>query len=386
MYTGYEWEDRRALMESSIDTFIDECSFREFFNRVREDIIGQDEELIKACYNVYRYMEGLANGRKTKSNFIISAPSGSGKTEFYRSVKKIINDVYRCKIPIVQIDMSSFTEVGYKGRNVSEILKELVCSGSQCGEGIVFLDEFDKKLIHSVTGDGVNLNGGVQNGLLAMIEGYKYSASKIDDFELIKGGNRKFDTGKTLFIGLGAFQACREKKVKDDEKISLGFAIQKETEKIDIYTDIDYQDILDFGCCAELLGRFSQVVNFHKLSDEAYARILKEYVSKLDYLPCGCRVMVTNEGADDFLQFANSEMGIREMKRRLDATIQPNIIKMMLDGERKEGTCIIVNGYLKTEETAYHTGESQENEDDNSEYVYKKGLKPVRKADGCPFE
>lgn len=375
MYVEREWENSKYMVMDKISAFVDACSFGEFYKLVKNDIIGQDEELAKACYNVYKYLEALADGKKSKANFIISAPSGCGKTEFYRCIKKIINDRYKCDLPIIQIDMSSFTEVGYKGRNASEIINEIVNQGSRYGEGIVFLDEFDKKLTMYELSSRNDLNMGLQHGLLAMIEGCMACSGE---------NQRKINTELTLFIGLGAFQQCRENKAKKDSRKSIGFAWQEEKELTDIYMDIDYQDILDYGCCTELLGRFSQIINFHRLSDEAYIRILKKYISKIDYLPFGCKVLLSKDGAKDFLTFANSEMGIREMRRRLDVTIQPNIIKLMLDEDRKKGTCIIVKGYLKTEELTYRIVrdklECENFKEDDDEF-----FRPIEKNDNCPF-
>lgn len=367
-----------ADMEMRLFSFLQKVSFADFLSRIRNDIVGQDESLAEACCLVYRYLQAIATGKAYKPNFIITAPSGCGKSQFFRSINKLINNVGRVGFPIIQEDLSSFSEVGYVGRNTTDILRDLVDTGSIHGEGIVFLDEFDKKLKPSRTSAGDDINRGVQNGLLVMVEGKEYqgilcrpkSNGALINYENVK--TRTVDTGKCLFIGLGAFSDLRNEKVRKATKSQFGFGSGETSASSDIYTDITYQDILDFGCSVELLGRFSQVINFHRISDSYYKRILRDYVSHAEMLPDNCRAIITAEGENDFvLQFADSVFGVRELKRRCDETIQKAIIKLMLgeDGRNNEGTCIIINGYLKAEALPE-----------------EKIMIPVREDDGCPFK
>ncbi len=332
-------EDRFGLK-----TFLKNTSFKSFYDQIRANIIGQDEQLLIACSNVYRYVQALSEGKTIQSNFLITAPSGCGKSQFFREIRKILEPY----IPVLQIDLSSFTSAGFIGREVSDITRELADAGSKNGEGIIFLDEFDKKVMPCFNSAGDNMNLKVQYELLTMVEGANFSR-----FSGAKKCVVNADTANTLFVGLGAFEEVRKQKLRNANKSTIGFtsAIAKEAsdKPTDIYLDLVYKDLIDIGgCCTQLMGRFSQVINFHRINDEDYLMIVKQYVRDMPNLPDNCSVSITEDGAKDFLQFADSEMGIREVRRALDLTVQKDIIDMLLDGQNKE-THIVITGYMKTE-------------------------------------
>lgn len=327
-----------------LKTFLKNTSFKSFYDQIRTNIIGQDEQLLIACSNVYRYVQALSEGKTIQSNFLITAPSGCGKSQFFREIRKTLEPY----IPVLQIDLSSFTSAGFIGREVSDITRELANAGSKNGEGIIFLDEFDKKVMPSFNSAGDNMNLKVQYELLTMVEGATFSR-----FDGAKKCVVNTDTANTLFVGLGAFEEVRKQKLRKANKSTIGFtsAIAKEAsdKPTDIYLDLVYKDLIDIGgCCAQLMGRFSQVINFHRINDEDYLRIVKQYVRDMPSLPDNCSVSITEDGAKDFLQFADSEMGIREVRRALDLTVQKDIIDMLLDGQNEE-THIVITGYMKTE-------------------------------------
>jgi ATP-dependent protease Clp ATPase subunit len=353
-----ETESSTATASQKAADFIRKTSFRAFYDAVRLNIIGQDNELAMACSNVYRYMQALAKGEVYKRNFIITAPSGTGKTQFYRELKRILSPY----IAVIIIDSSTITPSGFKGRNVSDVFKELFCSQSEEGEALIFLDEIDKIIAPSYSSEGTNINGAVQASLLTFIEGTSSTLSKIDNGKKIE---KKLDTGRSLIVGLGAFQNIRNRKKQlANPKKTLGFAIERDETERDIpdgqglYSILEYQDIIQYGASEELMGRFNQIINFRKIDDDAYLRIIYNYVANMADLPENCRVRITNEGAKDFLRFAGSEMGIREIHRRLDNTIQQEVIKLMLNDDADSFTSITINGYMNTFTVEYDTEEA----------------------------
>lgn len=178
---------------------------REMLNYVLGRIKGQDNEIRRAVYIVYEYLKSIASGKPMHSvSWIITAPSGSGKTEFYRSIRDFFKEK-KIPVPVIQYDLSRITETGFKGAESSEILKLAYKVNGTSGYAIFFLDEADKRFIPSYSGNGQDANRAVQAELLTMVEG---TIRSIDENE----PSTTFDTNKTMFVFMGAFQDLRERK------------------------------------------------------------------------------------------------------------------------------------------------------------------------------
>ena len=88
-------------------------------------IIGQHEAKVAvaiALRNRYRRSKLSAEMREeiTPKNIIMKGPTGVGKTEIARRLAKVV------KAPFVKVEATKFTEVGYVGRDVESIIRDLV--------------------------------------------------------------------------------------------------------------------------------------------------------------------------------------------------------------------------------------------------------------------
>ena len=149
-------------------------SFQDFYDDISSQVIGQPN-LKKFLANVYNYLKRLANNLPTNNNVILAAPSGSGKTETYRALKRYFNE-YIPGFPINILDLSQITSAGFKGSEPSEIINPFIMGNTAFG--LCFLDEFDKKLEPSYTNKNVDANREVQNNLLTIIEGSNVTTKK----------------------------------------------------------------------------------------------------------------------------------------------------------------------------------------------------------------
>ncbi|MCI5820083.1 MAG: AAA family ATPase, partial [Acidaminococcus sp.] len=88
-------------------------------------IIGQHDAKVAvaiALRNRYRRSKLSEEMREeiTPKNIIMKGPTGVGKTEIARRLAKIV------KAPFVKVEATKFTEVGYVGRDVESIIRDLV--------------------------------------------------------------------------------------------------------------------------------------------------------------------------------------------------------------------------------------------------------------------
>lgn len=88
-------------------------------------VIGQDaakKAVAIALRNRYRRMELSADMQEeiTPKNMLMIGPTGVGKTEIARRLAKIV------KAPFVKVEATKFTEVGYVGRDVESMVRDLV--------------------------------------------------------------------------------------------------------------------------------------------------------------------------------------------------------------------------------------------------------------------
>ena len=98
---------------------------KEIVKILNEYIIGQDEakkSVAIALYNRYRRMQLPKQMQReiTPKNLLMAGPTGVGKTEIARRLATIV------EAPFVKVEATKFTEVGYVGRDVESMVRDLV--------------------------------------------------------------------------------------------------------------------------------------------------------------------------------------------------------------------------------------------------------------------
>ena len=98
---------------------------REIVRELDRYIIGQDEAkraVAVALRNRYRRARQPDDIRDevTPKNILMVGPTGVGKTEIARRLAKLVD------APFVKVEATKFTEVGYVGRDVDSIIRDLV--------------------------------------------------------------------------------------------------------------------------------------------------------------------------------------------------------------------------------------------------------------------
>jgi len=98
---------------------------KQIVSELNQYIIGQDaakRAVAIALRNRWRRMQvdPSLRGEITPKNILMIGPTGVGKTEIARRLAKLAN------APFIKIEATKFTEVGYVGRDVESIIRDLV--------------------------------------------------------------------------------------------------------------------------------------------------------------------------------------------------------------------------------------------------------------------
>jgi endopeptidase Clp ATP-binding regulatory subunit ClpX len=242
-----------------------------------------------------------------KNNVLMIGPTGVGKTY----IIKLIAD--KIGVPFVKGDATKFSETGYVGGDVEDLVRDLVREAdddielAQCG--IVYIDEIDKiASSRSLIGADVSRTG-VQRALLKPMEETEVDLkvphdpiSMIQEIEQFrktgKRDKRSVNTGNILFIMSGAFTDLGPIIEKRLSKQGIGFGarIRKSEENIDILKHVRSEDLIKFGFETEFVGRLPVRAVFEHLTEDDLYQILKNpnnpiiLGKKLDFAAYGIEV------------------------------------------------------------------------------------------------
>ena len=107
------------------DTLVSSLSPREIVSELDRFVVGQNKAkkaVAVALRNRWRRqaLKGEMKNEVLPKNILMIGPTGVGKTEISRRLSKL------AEAPFVKVEATRFTEVGYVGRDVEQIVRDLV--------------------------------------------------------------------------------------------------------------------------------------------------------------------------------------------------------------------------------------------------------------------
>jgi ATP-dependent Clp protease ATP-binding subunit ClpC len=320
---------------------------------LKEQIVGQDEAILKLSKAIRRTRAGLKDPRRPIGSFIFLGPTGVGKTEMAKALARYLFDSEEA---LIRIDMSEYMEKfnvsrlvgappGYVGYEEGGQLTEKV---RRKPYSVVLLDEIEKA------------HPDVFNVLLQVL----------DDGILTDSLGRRVDFKNTIMIMTSNIGTR-------DIKNTGGFGFGLNTAK-DKYESMKntIEDAVKRVFNPEFLNRIDDTIIFHSLEREHIMKVIDIQMKDLVKRMHSMNITVDlAKAAKEFLvdKGYDPTFGARPLRRALQKYVEDPLAEEILKGRFGDGSKVRVKFNKKAEELrfvdaskrkAVKTGEIDEQEEE----------------------
>lgn len=285
--------------------------------KLHERVIGQDEAVISVSDAIIRARSGLKDINKPIGSFIFLGPTGVGKTELAKSLAEAMFDSEK---NMIRIDMSEYMEKysvsrligaapGYVGYEEGGQLTEAVRRNPY---SVILFDEIEKA------------HPDVFNILLQVL----------DDGRLTDSQGRTVDFKNTIIImtsNIGStylIDGIKEDGTIDEENKKLVDSALRNSFK------------------PEFLNRIDDIVMFKPLTSDQIYKIIDLLIADISKrLESRDITIELSKKAHEYIleKSYNVEYGARPIKRFLQANIETNLGRKIIEGNIMEGDHVIID-------------------------------------------
>ena len=340
------------------------------FNRIRHQQARADE------------MPSLVGS--IKNNILMMGPTGVGKTYMVRLI------AHKLGVPFVKGDATKFSETGYVGGDVEDLVRDLLREADGDVEraqyGIIYIDEIDKiASAQNLIGADVSRTG-VQRALLKPMEETEVDLkvphdpiSMLQEIEQFrKTGQRDsttLNTKNVLFIMSGAFTGLDKiiKKRLTDQSIGFGASFHTPIAQTDILSQVKSEDLIAYGFETEFVGRLPVRSIFEHLVEADLLEILKNpnnpIISgkKLDFAAYGIKIKFDEQAlASIAAQAYDENTGARGLVSAVEAALLP--FERRLPSTRVKKLAVSLVALQNTPKWLAKLEATPENADNQSEF------------------
>jgi len=288
-----------------------------------------------------------------KNNVLMIGPTGVGKTYIIKLIAQKLG------VPFVKGDATKFSETGYVGGDVEDLVRDLVYEANDSIElaenGIIYIDEIDKiASSQNLIGHDISRTG-VQRALLKPMEetdvDLKVPHDPISQIQAIehyrRTGKREkkvVNTKNILFIMSGAFGDLAEIIKRRLQKQGIGFEADVRPTEIpwEILKEVRAQDLVEFGFESEFVGRLPVVVVFDELTKEDLLEILTNpnnpiiLSKRIDFRAYGIDIKFEDEALARIAEMAaEQKTGARGLVSAMEKVLIPFEKKLPSSSVRK---------------------------------------------------
>ncbi|RLB12179.1 MAG: ATPase [Deltaproteobacteria bacterium] len=303
----------------------------------------------KICTHFNRIRYAKENNKKgisnnvgvIKNNVLMIGPTGVGKTYIVKLIAQKLG------VPFVKGDATKFSETGYVGGDVEDLVRDLVHEAEDNTElaenGIIYIDEIDKiASSRNIIGHDVSRTG-VQRALLKPMEetevDLRVPHDPVAQLQAIehyrrtgKRQRRVVNTRNILFIVSGAFNGLAEIIRNRLQKQGIGFEADVMSQEVpwDILKQVTPQDLVEFGFESEFIGRLPVIVVFDELTRDDLVEILKNpntpviLSKRLDFRAYNIDIEFEDEALEKIADIASAQKtGARGLVNAIEKVLIP---------------------------------------------------------------